>query len=243
MTSGIYKIESPSGGFYIGSAANFGQRWYSHRSQLRKGRHHNQPLQRAYNKYGLERLRFIQLLVCRPSDLLMFEQRAIDILVPPYNTCPSAGSRMGSTHSPEARAKMASNSPRRSPTKIQIEKTVQSNRTRIWSASSREKISIAMRGGKGSPGKRSVEFKEKMSAIRLGHKPINCFEKVVSEETKLEIAECYLSGLGLNTLKKRYRTKSSVIRNILVAEGLEIRRIGQRGSIRKRSVDTARAAL
>lgn len=228
MNSGIYQIKSPSGGFYVGSAVNFNMRWYMHKSHLRRGIHHSRALQRACNKYGLENLSFIRLLVCRPSDLLMFEQRAIDILKPNYNSCLIAGSRLGTKQSDEARAKMSANSPRRSPSKDQRERTAKSNRERVWSASAREKAASAKRGGKGSPGKRSPEFRTKISAIRTGKKPSNCFENIASDQIKSEIIALYASGKGTATLKKIYHTHDDAIRNIVIGAGIKIHPLGSR---------------
>jgi group I intron endonuclease len=104
--SGIYTITAPSGKQYVGSAVNFVGRWHKHRLLLRKGIHNNSRLQAAANKYGVEKLVFSKLLVCRLEDLVMFEQRAIDILKPRYNLCPTAGSFLGYVHTDKTRAKM-----------------------------------------------------------------------------------------------------------------------------------------
>lgn len=51
--SGIYCIENTvNGKKYIGMAANIAARWRSHKCNLRKGKHVNQHLQRAWDKYG-----------------------------------------------------------------------------------------------------------------------------------------------------------------------------------------------
>ncbi|MDE3023509.1 MAG: GIY-YIG nuclease family protein [Pseudomonadota bacterium] len=91
MISGIYKIIFPSGNFYIGSAVHFKRRWNHHLCNLKLGRHHNKPLQNAFNKYGEIGLKFEILLVCEKKDLIFYEQRAIDILKPEYNVCKTAG--------------------------------------------------------------------------------------------------------------------------------------------------------
>ena len=93
--SGVYKITSPSGKFYIGSAVNIRTRWKTHRKQLRGGIHHSVVLQRASEKHGLDNLIFQVLLVCEPCNLLMYEQRAMDVLKPQYNVSPTAGSKLG----------------------------------------------------------------------------------------------------------------------------------------------------
>jgi len=121
--SGVYTITSPSGGVYVGSAVLVRRRWHQHKITLRGQKHKNPTLQSAWNKYGEDQMKFALLLVCSRSDLLFFEQRAIDALKPRYNICPVAGTttggrwtderreraraRMtGTKHSPESIAKM-----------------------------------------------------------------------------------------------------------------------------------------
>lgn len=94
MACGIYKIESPSGGFYIGSSANIEHRFRQHKSELRQGIHSNGILQNAYNKYGESLVYSILVCVLDRSDLLIVEQQFIDALSPRYNisltaTCPA----------------------------------------------------------------------------------------------------------------------------------------------------------
>ena len=102
MISGIYTITSPSGNFYVGSSIVFGLRWADHLKQLRRGDHHNPQLQRAFNKYGESGLVFKKLLICKPEDLLFYEQRAIDILKPRYNANPIATSNLGRKFGPRS---------------------------------------------------------------------------------------------------------------------------------------------
>lgn len=48
---GVYLITTPRGEYYVGSAVDISTRWSRHRSDLRKGRHCNQYMQRIYNKH------------------------------------------------------------------------------------------------------------------------------------------------------------------------------------------------
>lgn len=54
----LYEISAPSGKRYIGISANVSRRWRQHQSDLRRGAHHNEPLQAASLKYGLDGLVF-----------------------------------------------------------------------------------------------------------------------------------------------------------------------------------------
>lgn len=107
--SGIYKISSPSGKFYIGSSINIHSRWLAHNYLLAKGTHHSIYLQRAYNKYGPKSLEIEVVEYCEVNDLLSAEQRHIDEQNPAYNICRIAGSSRGvvlGPHSEEHRRKI-----------------------------------------------------------------------------------------------------------------------------------------
>lgn len=99
MTSGIYAIvNSTNGKRYIGSAINIERRTGRHRSELLHGRHPNQKLQRAYDKYGRDSFT-IEVLeeVENYHDLIPREQHWIDTLQPEYNIRADAASNRGWT--------------------------------------------------------------------------------------------------------------------------------------------------
>lgn len=100
MNTGIYTITSPSGGQYVGSALHLRNRKAMHFHTLREKKHVNRILQNAFNKYDGELL-FETLLICEKRDLLLYEQRAMDVLKPRYNIVPRAGSSAGYKFTPE----------------------------------------------------------------------------------------------------------------------------------------------
>jgi group I intron endonuclease len=118
MQSGIYSITSPSNKVYIGSAVNIEKRWKEHLRDLRRGDHHNPPLQRAYLKYAPEDFTFAVLEYCDKSILLEREQFYMDVVVSAgkYNVLPTAGSPRGRRHSAASRAKMSASQRRRNAT-------------------------------------------------------------------------------------------------------------------------------
>jgi group I intron endonuclease len=62
---GIYKITNIiNGDCYIGSSVNIKERFYRHKKDLKKGKHHSIILQRAYKKYGKENFIFEVLTEC-----------------------------------------------------------------------------------------------------------------------------------------------------------------------------------
>lgn len=106
--SGIYEIvNTVNGKRYVGSAASIKRRWQDHVSYLKRGAHHNVPLQRAWDRYGDTAFEFRVIETCEAPDLLMREQVHIDELAPEYNVCKKAGSSAGIKHSDEARANMS----------------------------------------------------------------------------------------------------------------------------------------
>lgn len=111
MQSGIYMIEnSLNGKFYVGSAVNLKGRINNHRTRLNCNIHKNAHLQAAWSKYGAENFTFRTLLICKPDDLLFYEQRALDSFKAVecgYNIAPIAGNTRGRANNPERNAKMA----------------------------------------------------------------------------------------------------------------------------------------
>jgi group I intron endonuclease len=111
-SSGIYIISMPevSKLIYIGSAAQtIRHRWRQHVSDLLANRHGNPLLQRAVNKYGIDKLRFEIAEFCEKAVIYEREQAWIaafhwDDL---FNLSPNAGSRLGAKLSDEDRLKLA----------------------------------------------------------------------------------------------------------------------------------------
>jgi group I intron endonuclease len=76
---GIYKIKNIiDNKVYIGSSKNIKERWYRHKKDLRKNKHHSVKLQRAWNKYGEENFKFEIIIRCDNAELLSKEQFYID---------------------------------------------------------------------------------------------------------------------------------------------------------------------
>ncbi len=67
---GIYCIENITNGKkYIGLSRNIEQRWNEHHSKLRRGKHGNIYLQRAWNNYGEDSFRFYIIEFCDSNVL------------------------------------------------------------------------------------------------------------------------------------------------------------------------------
>jgi group I intron endonuclease len=111
--SGIYQISNLiDGKLYIGSAVCIRKRWNHHKGLLRRGRHVNKHLQKAWNKYGEDNFNFEVVRYCEKNALLTQEQIYIDQLNAAsrkfgYNLKPIAGSNIGFKYSDEARKNMS----------------------------------------------------------------------------------------------------------------------------------------
>ena len=107
---GIYLIFCISNEkLYVGSSArSLAGRLGEHRRLLKRDKHKNIKLQRAFNKYGEESFLFLPLeYVDEPSHCIEREQFWIDRLLPYLNISLKAGSRLGVKHSEEARERIS----------------------------------------------------------------------------------------------------------------------------------------
>jgi len=81
--SGIYKIINKTNKhYYVGSSGNIdgiNGRWYEHKRLLNKNSHINKHLQFAWNKYGENNFNFVIVEEVPTNELLMVEQRYLDI--------------------------------------------------------------------------------------------------------------------------------------------------------------------
>lgn len=100
--SGIYVIQNvKTHDMYVGSAVNLKQRWSRHKWALNAKRHHNQRLQRAWNKYGAEYFKFSPVAYCEVDALIKVEDQYIQLFNSTYNISTNASSRKGAVNSPE----------------------------------------------------------------------------------------------------------------------------------------------
>jgi group I intron endonuclease len=156
--TGIYSITQKSTGRkYIGSTSeNFYKRWRRHLSELKKGNHHSQFLQRTWDKCGsndfvFEIIEFHDALsVSGNLSLLNLEQSYLDKLTPEFNISPSAHSRKGMKVSNETRARI------KEARKYQVMKPV--------TEETKKKISESNKGKHEA----SIETRRKMAEAKKG---------------------------------------------------------------------------
>lgn len=175
MQGGIYSIRnSIDQKQYIGSSVNLRNRWRAHLSDLRRGQHGNQYLQRAFDKHGEDAFAFSVLEHLEDSSqLLSREQHYLDTLSPEYNILPRAGSPRGHRVSNETRRKMS--------------ETQKGERHhmygRQWSIEARRNMSAAHMGHPVSD-----EQRRKQSVAMRGERNPN-YGKCPSEETRRKIGD------------------------------------------------------
>ncbi|MDR6421332.1 group I intron endonuclease [Paraburkholderia phenoliruptrix] len=164
--SGVYLMRSPSGDCYVGGTGNLWRRYIQHKGELKRREHGSKSLQMEVDLHGFESISFEVLLFCAKTDLLLYEQRAIDALNPKHNSDPTAGSRFGSVASDSARKKMsAAKKGKPSP------KRTEEGRARLAAAAKarwadpefRAKAQAAMKGKT-----KSAEHRAKLSAANIG---------------------------------------------------------------------------
>lgn len=173
---GIYKITSPSRKIYIGQSMNIKARWGKYKKLNCK----NQiKLYRSLLKYGFDRHRFEIIQVCEPGRLNEVEKYYVDLFQTfnsEYGLNLKEGGGSKGKHSDESKLKNSI-----------------SNRGRIVSEETRQKLSKSLKGVK-----RSDEHIRRLSEARVGNK--NSLGRILSQETKDKIrANNKVSKLVLNT--------------------------------------------
>jgi len=173
MKAGVYIITClVNRNVYVGSSKNYKTRLSNHFSRLRAGVHANPKLQASFDKYGAERFNSCVLLICKPENLLWFEQRAINVLRPSFNIAKHADApNRGRVFSAEVRAKVSA-------------RLKGNTYTLGYKASAETKAKLsALRRGKKLParGALSIEHRAIISQTHKGRKHSTIHRARVSE--------------------------------------------------------------
>lgn len=215
--SGVYKIVNLiNNKFYVGSAVNLYDRYYSHKASLKKGRHKNSHLQNAFNKYGEENFKFIVLEECEIKDILIREQYYKDLYKSydrevGYDICKIAGNSLGVKRSEEFKEK---------------QRLIQTGMKHVsHSQETKNKIGLAHKGMKHSEetkeiirnkNKKFSPTKEQRIKNSESHKKYfreNGSSKLTYFQV-LEIKELFESGLKLKEIANKFNVSLSTIKAI-----------------------------
>lgn len=201
---GLYIIWLSDQHFYGGRTSDFRIRWDAHLNALRAGRHHNERMQRVFQKYG----RFDPVVLEEiDEDLLAAEQRWLDENFEKpgclnLSRWADRGANRGRKLTAEHRQKIS-----------------EAHKGKVMSEESRKKMSAAFRKRKASPEtkrrmsesqigrKHTEESKRKMSEIakkRGGLGP-----KVASEESKRKVSESLKRAYAEGRRKSPFRSASN----------------------------------
>ena len=201
MKTGVYKITNQANDkMYVGSAIDLMNRWYKHKSQLNKNKHHSIKLQRAWNKYGVDNFKFEIIEECDKEKLIEIEQYYIDLYdsyCNGYNSNPTARNMLGFKHSEESKIKMSESAKGKQLSDETKERLRSMNIGRKRSKEFRLKISKTHKGRKNTD-----ETKKKMSESFKGRK--------LSTETRNKISKAN---------KGKVRSDASIINMRLAQSG------------------------
>ncbi len=195
--SGIYQIRNTTNNkIYVGYSNNIQHRWCQHRSYLRRGKHNNIYLQRAWDR-DLERNFVLEILeLCSVEELATREHYWVTFLrssdpIIGYNT--QLTSQVGKpVISDSTRALMSKCRVGKKLSKETRQRMSASHKANNYkrSAETRMKISIS------NSGKiRSNETKEKLSLLGIGRK--------ASEQSRANMSKAQKGKEKLNRIKKK----------------------------------------
>ena len=198
--SGIYKIENLiDGKIYIGQTVNYRRRRKSHLSSLKRNNHHNEHLQRAFNKYGEESFGVELLEECSADNLDEVEIKYIRDLEACDN---SKGYNLmfgGQTYrkfTKETRMKMS-----------------KSRKGIKFSDEHRKNIGLGRKGIRNSEEsiKKMRETKVRLM-LHIGEKNINA---IVSDELAKQIILDLIEGFPVKEISEKYQVSGDVVYNLM----------------------------
>lgn len=205
---GVYYIKNTvTGQIYVGSSVDINRRLNGHLSALRKGKHVNCLLSRAWLEVGEAAFVTGTLeVVCNFDDLIGVEQAWIDY-AGSYNIAPAAGSTYGMKQSAEFKRKQSARCSgqgnpmfgKKRPEIAELMKKVHGGRT--LTEEHKRKCSESLKG-KGAGKPLSEETKAKISAANKGRK--------LTDEQRSRLAEVHKNRSPIsNETREKLRAAST----------------------------------
>lgn len=197
---GIYKITNLiDGKVYIGQTVNYNKRKKRHLSSLKNGNHHNEHLQRAFDKHGEDSFKIELIKKCNIEELDKLERYYIKELDAcnhdkGYNMM--YGGQRYRNFTKEVRLKMS-----------------EAGKGRKFTYEHKKKIGLAHKGRT-----LSQEHISKISATKKKTK-IHCGEKnpnaLISDSVAKKIIMDLLANMAVKDIANKYQVSSDVVYNIM----------------------------
>lgn len=195
---GIYRLQFPSGHYYIGSSKDYVTRCHQHQNNMKRGAHDSIRVQRVYDKYG-ELPVYGLVLGCSLENLQSEEQKQLDEHVGKpvclnIGRCAEAARRgvKGDPHSKERREYMRDKM-----------------RKRVFTDEHRKRISEAKKG-KPINATRTPEANAKRSASLKG--------RAISPETRAAISKALTGHKPAHSKAVVLKNTGQVFESAMLAE-------------------------
>lgn len=198
--AGIYKITNLiDGKIYIGQTVNYKKREKRHLNSLKNGNHHNEHLQRAFDKYGEKSFKIELIEKCDAKELDKKEKRYIK----EFDACNHDkgynmmfGGQQFRNFTNEVRRKMS-----------------EACKGRSFSNEHKKKIGIA-HAGRTIPREsveKSIATKKRLK-VHCGEKNPNA---LISDSVAKKITIKLLSGFPVKTIAEQFQVSTDVVYNIM----------------------------
>lgn len=236
---GVYRIVSPNGSCYVGAtAASFETRWNGHKSDFRLNKMKCSGLRRAFEKYGVDAMRWeILEVVQRESEQIVWERekewwiRLKSEGVNIYNGCPTGTGSVHHTKESRDKSSLAMSSKLKTLTCKTCSNTFKGFYSDFCSApcklASKIRVCCICSGGFSSSRRKPICYACRPMIVKnktVKRQSVFCRKcKSIFETTRRAI---YCSSVCYNLDRKLIKNEDKALR--LYLEGYSLRQIGEK---------------